>query len=60
MTQTPKCFFCGDAKVTKDNWCSGCEHYICNNCDKVGLSGDQIGIMGGHIVEDHAGKPESD
>jgi hypothetical protein len=40
-----KCYFC-DREVTEDDFCLGCENYICNLCDENEVAGD-------HTVEDH-------
>jgi hypothetical protein len=49
MVENPKhCFFCGETNVNNENWCPGCEHYICSNCNK-------FNVPNIHLVEEHAG-----
>jgi hypothetical protein len=41
----PKCYFC-HREVSEENYCHGCDEYICDNCDEEPQVGD-------HEVEDH-------
>lgn len=41
------CYFCGK-RVTEQDWCFGCEHYVCLPC-----YGDPP--LFGHKLEDHPG-----
>jgi len=41
----PNCYFCG-REVTDDDYCCGCQQYICDKCD----DGAQVGD---HEAEDH-------
>lgn len=41
----PKCYFCGK-HCTEEDFCYGCQQYICEDCDETG-------IMGSHDPEDH-------
>lgn len=41
----PRCYFCGKT-CTEDEYCYGCKHYVCSDCDETGVFGD-------HTVEEH-------
>lgn len=45
MTESPKCKVCG-VDVTEDCFCSGCNNYVCEDCDLA----TPVGI---HDLEDH-------
>jgi hypothetical protein len=47
-TVEAKCFNCGDP-VDQDNFCHGCEHYVCDACDQR----QYTGRMGPHDKSDH-------
>jgi hypothetical protein len=40
-----KCYFC-HREVSEDDFCFGCDEYICDKCDINEVGGD-------HLVEDH-------
>lgn len=44
------CYFCGK-EVTEDDFCHGCKHYVCQECDE-----DMP--LGNHCVEDHQEEDE--
>jgi hypothetical protein len=50
MDEKLVCYFCG-REVTKDDFCWGCHHYICSDCDENEL-------IGNHDVDDHQGDVE--
>jgi len=41
----PKCYFCR-REVSEDNYCFGCDEYVCDECD-------QNEVIADHLVEDH-------
>jgi hypothetical protein len=43
-----RCYFC-EKKVTDDDWCFGCHHFICEDCSTL----DDNPPMGPHEIEDH-------
>ena len=43
--KSPQCYFCGK-EVTDDDYCYGCKHYVCDECESEQPSGN-------HNVEDH-------
>ena len=43
----PKCYFCRK-EVSEDDYCFGCDEYVCDRCDQNEVAAD-------HIVEDHEG-----
>ena len=47
----PNCYFC-NKQVNLDDVCFGCNHYVCQDCDKSGPFGE-------HSVEEHL-KDEDD
>jgi len=49
----PICYFC-EKNVEEGNYCYGCKHYVCEDCDKAGIDIP----LGGHDVEDH--QPEGE
>jgi len=51
----PICYFC-EKEVSEGDYCYGCKHYICEDCDKAGMD---IGF-GGHDVDEHQPEDEED
>ena len=41
-----KCYFC-DKEVTSDDFCYGCKHYVCKDCEETLIIGH------GHLVDEH-------
>ena len=41
-----KCYFCS-RETNDDQYCHGCEHHICDECDV------SLGLMGSHEPEEH-------
>lgn len=49
----PICYFC-EKEVMEGDYCYGCEHYVCEECDRASIDIP----LGGHNVDDH--QPEED
>jgi len=45
------CYFC-EKEVTEDDYCFGCKHYVCEDCDHAPLT------IGDHDVDDHQEEDE--
>ena len=39
------CYFC-ERIVTEDDYCYGCKHFVCQDCD-------QTNVLGSHDVDEH-------
>lgn len=50
MPKNKVCYFCGK-EVTEDDFCYGCRHYVCQECDEETP-------FGNHCVEDHQEEDE--
>jgi hypothetical protein len=46
----PICYFC-EKVVTEDDYCSGCKHYVCQDCSLVDVFGE-------HSVDEHQEEEE--
>ncbi len=49
VTENGNCHFCG-REVTSDDYCYGCGHYVCEECDDYEAMDRPSGT---HNVEDH-------
>lgn len=40
------CYFCKESILTEDDFCPGCNNYVCTNCDNLCM-------LGPHEIQDH-------